>query len=153
MRNIERIVVHCTATRPTATVGALLNHFRSLGWRHPGYHRVVRSDGSVATLLADAGVANGARGYNATSLHVAYIGGLDAGGRPADTRTAAQRTALADVLQTWKNRYPRARIVGHRDLSPDTNGNGRVDAWERIKECPCFEAAREYANISAHATH
>ena len=153
MRNIERIVVHCTATQPTATVGALLNHFRSLGWCHPGYHRVVGPDGGVTTLLADAGVANGARGFNATSLHVAYIGGLDADGHPADTRTATQRSALADVLQTWKNRYPRARIVGHRDLSPDTNGNGRVDAWERIKECPCFEAAREYANIAAHATH
>ena len=151
MRNIERIVVHCTATKPTATVGALLNHFRSMGWLHPGYHRVVEADGNVTTLLDDAGVANGTRGYNATSLHVAYIGGLDDAGRPADTRTTAQRTALAALLQTLKGRYPQARIVGHRDLSPDANGNGRVEPWVRIKECPCFDAAVEYAHIKASA--
>jgi hypothetical protein len=28
-------------------------------------------------------------------------------------------------------------------LSPDTNYNGIVDPWERIKECPCFEVKAE----------
>ena len=41
-------------------------------------------------------------------------------------------------------RYPDAKVVGHRDLSPDTNYNGIVDPWERIKECPCFEVIEEF---------
>ena len=27
------------------------------------------------------------------------------------------------------------------------NHNGRVDSWERIKECPCFDAIEEYQDI------
>ncbi|MEO4805671.1 N-acetylmuramoyl-L-alanine amidase, partial [Bacteroides thetaiotaomicron] len=42
-------------------------------------------------------------------------------------------------------RYPEAKVVGHRDLSPDTNYNGIVDPWERIKECPCFEVIGEFS--------
>ena len=35
-----------------------------------------------------------------------------------------------------------------RDLSPDRNHNGVVDPWERIKECPCFDAMTEYMDIN-----
>lgn len=68
-------------------------------------------------------------------------------GRPADTRTAAQKRTLVALLRSLRADYPGARIVGHRDLSPDVNGNGRVDKWERTKECPCFDAAEEYADL------
>jgi len=56
---------------------------------------------------------------------------------------------LPDVLPAepflWLQRYPEAKVVGHRDLSPDTNYNGIVDPWERIKECPCFEVIGEFS--------
>ena len=38
--------------------------------------------------------------------------------------------------------------MGHRDISPDLNHNGVVDPWERIKECPCFDAMTEYMDIN-----
>ena len=47
-------------------------------------------------------------------------------------------------MKLLKGRYPDAEILGHRDISPDANGNGIVDSWERIKECPCFDAKVEY---------
>ena len=34
-----------------------------------------------------------------------------------------------------------SRLCGHRDLSPDLNGNGEIEPEEWIKECPCFDAA------------
>jgi N-acetylmuramoyl-L-alanine amidase len=37
--------------------------------------------------------------------------------------------------------HPGSRVCGHRDLSPDLNGNGKVDPWERLKECPCYEVS------------
>ena len=43
--------------------------------------------------------------------------------------------------------WPRAKICGHRDFSPDKNGNGVIDPWEYIKACPCFDARHEYAYI------
>lgn len=31
-------------------------------------------------------------------------------------------------------------MVGHRDLSPDLNGDGVVRENEWVKACPCFDA-------------
>ena len=85
-----------------------------------------------------------ARGYNAISLGVCYEGGLDENGKAADTRTPLQKEALHHLVKELLQRYPEAKVVGHRDLSPDTNYNGIVDPWERIKECPCFEVSDEF---------
>ena len=62
--------------------------------------------------------------------------------------TASRQSWSVDaLLKELRNRYPEAKIMGHRDISPDKNHNGVVDPWERIKECPCFDAIPEYADI------
>ncbi len=147
MRKIERIFVHCTASSQTWGVGELSAEFKRKGWKNPGYHYVVTSDGRIHQMLDDSKVSNGVKGYNSTSVNVAYVGGIDAKGKAVDNRTAAQKKALVDLLKILRKRYPKARILGHRDISPDQNGNGRVDQWERIKECPCFDAITEYKDI------
>lgn len=91
-----------------------------------------------------------ARGYNAISLGVCYEGGLDENGKAADTRTPRQKEALHRLVHELLQRYPEAKVVGHRDLSPDTNYNGIVDPWERIKECPCFEVIENSPLINYH---
>ena len=83
-------------------------------------------------------------GSNAISLGVCYEGGLDENGKAADTRTSRQKEAMHRLVSELLQRYPDAKVVGHRDLSPDTNYNGIVDPWERIKECPCFEVIEEF---------
>lgn len=135
--------MHCTASRGDADVESVRAVFRARGWKRPGYHYVIDASGEVTQLLDESLTANGVRGYNATSVHVAYIGGIDAGGRPADTRTEAQRRALRTVVAGVLSRHPDAEVLGHRDISPDTNGNGIVDPWERIKECPCFDVKND----------
>ena len=64
-----------------------------------------------------------------------------------DNRTEEQKAGLRQLLKELRQRYPDAKIMGHRDISPDKNHNGVVDPWERIKECPCFDAIPEYADI------
>lgn len=147
MREIKRIFVHCTASSQTWGVNELSKEFKRKGWKNPGYHYVVTSDGRIHQMLDDSKVSNGVKGYNSTSVNVAYVGGIDAKGKAVDNRTAAQKKALVDLLRILRKRYPKARILGHRDISPDQNGNGRVDQWERIKECPCFDAITEYKDI------
>jgi N-acetylmuramoyl-L-alanine amidase len=66
---------------------------------------------------------------------------------PADTRTESLKKSLIRVLSILKKLHPKAAIRGHRDFSRDNNGNGIVDAWERIKESPCFDAIPEYQGI------
>ena len=147
MRKIERIFIHCTAGSQRQTVDDLRAEFKAKKWRNPGCHYVVLSDGAVRQLLGEQFVSNGVKGYNSTSINVAYTGGIDADGKAVDNRTEAQKTSLVRLLKELRVRYPKAEIMGHRDISPDTNGNGIVDPWERIKECPCFDAITEYKDI------
>lgn len=131
--------MHCTATAQTATVHSILRYWREkLGWKMPGYHYIISADGTITQLAEDERICNGATGWNSTSLHVAYIGGIikTANGiRSRDTRTAAQKLALERLLSALHGRYPKAFIEGHRDL-PNVG-----------KECPCFDAIPEYEHI------
>lgn len=139
MRKIDHIVVHCTGTTPDATLEGMKMHWKSLGWKNPGYHVVIRKDGNVVILADSDDIVNGVKGYNVKSLHVAYIGGLEKHGRPGCTLTEDQKKSLAVVLLQWAKKYPDAKIVGHRDLSPDIDGDGRIEVCEWLKQCPCFD--------------
>lgn len=147
MRKIERIFVHCTASSQTWGKDELLREFANKGWLHPGYHIAIDAKGVVHRLAEDGTITNGVKGYNSTAINVAYIGGIDSNGKGVDNRTNEQKKALREVLKGLKAKYPDAVILGHRDISPDTNGNGIVDPWERIKECPCFDAIKEYKDL------
>lgn len=147
MRTIKRIFIHCTAGNQNQTIDNLMAEFKNKGWKNPGYHYVVKPDGRVVQLLDEKLISNGVKGYNSNSINVAYIGGIDKNGKAIDNRTDAQKASLVELLKTLRSRYPNVEILGHRDISPDTNSNGIVDAWERIKECPCFDAKNEYKDL------
>lgn len=147
MRQIKYIFVHCTAGSQKQTVEDLKAEFKAKGWNAPGYHYVIALDGKVTKLLDTDKVSNGVKGYNSNSINVAYIGGIDENGKPKDTRTDMQKKALLQLLKWLKVEHLGAEIMGHRDISPDKNGNGIVDPWERIKECPCFDAKEEYKSL------
>lgn len=146
-RKINKIFVHCTASRQTWTVDALLREFTAKGWHYPGYHWVVERDGKRTQLMTEDLPSNGVKGHNSGSINIAYMGGISRTGKPIDNRTPEQKQSLRELLQELRQRYPDAKIMGHRDISPDLNHNGKVDPWERIKECPCFDAIEEYADI------
>lgn len=136
MRIIKHIVLHCTATPATSTVESIQNFWQNtLGWKNPGYHKIIKADGTIVELLSESQIANGVKGHNANSLHVSYIGGQNG----KDTRTNPQKKALKKVVKDWHAKYPEADILGHRDLSPDINGDGIIEPWEWTKECPSFD--------------
>lgn len=147
MRSIKYIAVHCTAGSQKATVRDLEIEFRRKGWKNPGYHYVITEDGKIHQMLDTEKVSNGVKGFNSVTVNVAYTGGIDANGQSEDNRTGAQKDSLRKLLKLLKRKYPEAVIQGHRDFSPDKNGNGVVDSWERIKDCPCFNAKTEYKDI------
>ncbi len=150
MREIKYIAVHCTATAQGTSVKRLLDIFRARGFKTPGYHYAITPDGTIHQLVEEEKVSNGVKGFNSVSINVAYFGGIELQGAKVvavDNRTPEQRESLLKLLKELKARYPKALIQGHRDFSPDTNGNGKVDPWERIKECPCFDAKIEYKDL------
>ena len=141
MRKIDLIVIHCSATRADRdfTEADLEVCHRRRGFNGTGYHYYIRKSGVTVATRPEACIGAHVRGYNAHSIGICYEGGLDAKGHPCDTRTVAQRDAMAALLIDLLRRYPGSRVCGHRDLSPDLNGNGEIEPEEWIKQCPCFE--------------
>lgn len=143
-RQITHIFVHCTATLPTVSVESIQQGWRSIGWKNPGYHYIIKADGTIVSLQTEDKASNGVKGYNAHAIHVAYIGGLRVfiGSKIyEDTRTPAQKYALRALLADIHSRYPKAVILGHRSIW----GESTPEKWQKL--CPCFNAIKEYADI------
>ena len=138
MRLITLIVIHCSAVKPDqqSSVAQIDTWHHNRGYKFGvGYHYVIRRDGSIEAGRPEWMVGAHCVNHNKYSIGVCYEGGLDARGQPADTRTAAQKATLRQLLTDLHRRYPRASIVGHHDLNPQ-------------KDCPCIkDVAREYADL------
>ncbi|WP_311561238.1 N-acetylmuramoyl-L-alanine amidase [Prevotella bivia] len=147
MRNIQYIAVHCTASHQSQTIEGLKQEFKRKGWANPGYHYVISPDGKITQLLDEDKVSNGVKGFNSISINVAYIGGIDSNGKPIDNRSAEQKKSLRILLKMLHKKYPNAIIQGHRDFSPDLNKNNKIEPFEYIKACPCFNAKEEYSTL------
>jgi N-acetylmuramoyl-L-alanine amidase len=143
MRKIEIICIHCTATSPSATIQAILNNWRKMGWTSNGYHWLIDRHGIATRLQDDELVSNGVKGHNSRSIHLSYIGGM-AKGKPTDTRTSEQKETLKMLVEEYLLKYPQAKVLGHRDLSPDLNNDGIIEPKEWVKSCPCFEVSKEF---------
>lgn len=144
-RKVTRaIVIHCSATRPDADVGAdwvRAEHLRK-GYADNGYALVIRRSGVVEVGRALDAVGAHVKGRNSDTVGICLIGGLDAQGRPAPTFEAAQLAALKLTVRFLKAIWPGAEVVGHRDLSPDLDGDGTVEPHEWLKQCPCFDVRK-----------
>lgn len=142
MRKINHIMVHCTGTTSDVSVDTIVDYWKLLGWKRPGYHFIVLADGFIVPLLHVGFIANGCKGWNADTIHVAYVGGVEDGteGKYADTRTEAQKQTLRHLLVKLKFLHPSADILGHRDI-----WGKNPAAWQ--KACPCFDAQVEYAYL------
>jgi N-acetylmuramoyl-L-alanine amidase len=151
MAKIKRIMVHCTG-EPSNEVRRKSYYFwlffKKYHWKHFRYHRVIYQDGSWSDLqpipaghkgfgiISDSTMANGCKGANLDSLHVAYVGGIDPlTNAHKDTRTEPQKAALLQTIKEWKQLFGISEVIGHRD-------------WPGVKKsCPCFDARKEYANV------
>jgi N-acetyl-anhydromuramyl-L-alanine amidase AmpD len=149
MRDIDYIVVHCSATSfgKDLDVEDIDRMHKRRGWSGVGYNYVVKLDGTIQNGRPLEKIPAHVKGFNHNSIGICYIGGLDENGKPSDTRTDKQKEALLFKLLTLKRLFPYAKIVGHRDLSPDKDGDGVVERHEWLKSCPCFNASEEYADI------
>lgn len=155
MRDINYIVLHCTAGPQNQTVEAIKEYWsKVLGWKTPGYHHLISADGKDHNLVPIDKISNGVAGHNAKSIHISYIGGVEliqvknkagkvinAIGRPVDNRTDAQKQTMLALVKLYRAKFPKAKIVGHRDFSPDKNRDGIIQPSEWMKTCPSFSVA------------
>lgn len=135
MRKITKIIVHCADTPEGRDDKAadIRRWHKARGFNDIGYHYVVDLDGTIEPGR-DVEIAGAhTTGHNADSIGVCYIGGADTDMKPKDTRTDDQKTALRLLLKYLVQKYPGAKIYGHRDFAK--------------KACPCFDAKTEYQKL------
>jgi N-acetyl-anhydromuramyl-L-alanine amidase AmpD len=90
------------------------------------YHYVIELDGNTVATLPETTKGAHVGGANTGNIGVCYIGGVDKDGKPKDTRTEAQKVALAKIIREYKARFPKIIVLGHRD-------------WPNVKKaCPSF---------------
>ena len=149
MRDINLIVVHCSATTPMQDIGVedIRRWHLARGWRDVGYHKIIRRDGTIEDGRPEIQLGAHARGNNKNSLAVCMVGGVDEYGDPENNYDPIQWSSLRQVLVRWRTLYPETDILGHRDLSPDVNHDGVIDASEWIKACPCFDV-KEWVKVN-----
>jgi len=134
---IEKLIVHCSATREGQhiTIDTIRDwHVNGRGWRDVGYHYIIYLDGTIKKGRADNVQGAHCKKFNSSSLGICYIGGVESDGKtPKDTRTEAQKESLLHVLKTLIAMFPLATIYSHNEFAN--------------KACPSFDATNEYKDL------
>ena len=136
MRNIDKIILHCSATpEGKEYILETIKHLHLIrGFSDVGYHYIVHLDGGIDYCRPISIPGAHCRGHNKASIGVCYIGGMTSDMKnPLDTRTPEQTESLLDLIKTLKRLNPEAKVYGHRDFA--------------AKACPSFDATAEYSNI------
>lgn len=154
-RVIDLIVIHCSASKngvalgtPLRTAAQIIDGWHKvrgfsrqpswrLQWNQPlaaiGYHFLLDIDGAQFSGRHLDEIGAHVAGHNARSIGICCVG--------YDALTLAQWSKLRTLITTLQSNYPAARVVGHRDLSPDLNGDGKITPNEYSKLCPGFSVA------------
>lgn len=131
--SIKYLTIHCTATpEGRDNTAKEVTQWDIDRFGQPSYHWVIELDGdAVRTLNDDQRGAHVAKN-NTGNIGISYVGGtttLNAGAKPKDTRTPAQKKALAALVRKYQAAYPGIIVRGHRD-------------WPGVmKACPSFDVA------------
>ena len=144
------IVIHCSATPPQKNVTAALidSWHRARGWNGIGYHFLIRRDGLIENGRHPDEAGAHVKNFNMQSVGVCLAGGVNNEGRSEDNFTSEQWESLCHLVQTLTLMYPNAEVLGHRDLSPDLDGDGIILKHEWMKDCPCFEVRAWWENVA-----
>ena len=135
MRKINKIIIHCSATKEGNKISAATidRWHKDRGWSGIGYHYVVSLNGNIEYGRHIDKQGAHVKNHNKGSIEICYIGGLDDYLNPKDTRTQEQKESLLDLIKTLKRLNPGATVHGHNEFA--------------AKACPCFNVEEEYCNI------
>ncbi|WP_067516862.1 N-acetylmuramoyl-L-alanine amidase [Endozoicomonas ascidiicola] len=144
MRNIDHIIVHCSATPATMDVDSVTidRWHRERKWLGNGYHYVIKRNGQVESEATGqkcrpldrpgAHVGDCGRGWNKRSIGICLVGGTDAEGKTERNFTPEQMESLKSLLEHLNDCFPNCLIMGHRDLIELTDAANK-------KDCPAFD--------------
>lgn len=139
MRQINKIIIHCSDTPPSMDIGASeIKRWhtdkppKGNGWSDNGYHFVVRRSGELEPGRPEDKPGAHTRGHNADSIGICLVGGRSKDGGAECNFTHRQWTTVYDLVERLTRKYPDAEVYGHNDFSN--------------KPCPTFNAQEWWAS-------
>lgn len=138
MREINKVVVHCSATPPEMDIGVkeIRQWHLERGWKDIGYHYVIRRDGTLEVGRPIELPGAHVRGHNKNSVGICLVGGTDSLLNSEMNFTFNQFDTLRDIYVMTGNVSDLVPIdlgelpwTGHRD-------------FDEGKDCPCFDVSR-----------
>jgi N-acetylmuramoyl-L-alanine amidase len=137
MREITEIILHCTATplgRDVHIDEVRRWHVQGRNWSDVGYHFLITLDGCLERGRELPVIGAHTKGRNLKSIGVAYVGGLDREGNPADTMTCEQEETFEHLVFSLQMVLARQlEISGHNDHSS--------------KACPGFSVKKKWPKL------
>lgn len=140
MRQINEIIIHCSATRPDQDITAKQIHQYHVThnkWQGIGYHFLIRLDGTIEGGRPISMIGAHTSGHNQRSIGICYAGGIvNVNGKtlPKDTRTPEQIRSMYCLVRTLLHCFPEInKISGHNEYAN--------------KACPCFDVKGEFQEI------
>lgn len=131
MRRIDKIIIHCSATPEgrAVTVQEIEKWHKEKGYNGIGYHYIIGLNGEVWKGRDINLIGAHTQGQNANSIGVCYVGGCDKNMKAKDTRTAAQKIALLNLVKELKRQFPTATIHGHNEYAAKACPSFNVKSW------------------------
>ena len=144
MRDIDKIILHCSATREgqdfdVATIRKWHTDPKSeggRGWSDIGYHYLIRNDEHGTIELGRPIQRQGAhvRGENETSIGIVYIGGVDKDLKAKDTMTDVQEKSFLKLVEAIRLIFGNIPVFGHNDFTNQ-------------KACPSFKVSEKFPEL------
>ena len=142
MRKINKIIIHCSATREGRNydVEEIRRWHLKRGWSDIGYHYLIHLDGNIEEGRPIERMGAHTTGQNRNSIGICYVGGVEATRNskgkftPKDTRTLEQKDSLIKLMHELIYKYNKDMTIhGHNEYAN--------------KACPSFNVQEEYANL------
>ena len=142
MRKINKIIIHCSATREGRNydVEEIRRWHLKRGWSDIGYHYLIHLDGKIEEGRPIERMGAHTTGQNRNSIGICYVGGVEATRNskgkftPKDTRTLEQKNSLIKLMHELIYKYNKDMTIhGHNEYAN--------------KACPSFNVQEEYANL------
>lgn len=135
MRDINTIIIHCSATPAPMDIGVeeIREWHVEKGWSDIGYHYVIRRNGTLEAGRPLELQGSHVYGENSDSIGICLVGGTTASGDALFNFTSNQMLCLMNVVQNLSSTYS-AKVAGHRDFNSK-------------KECPCFDVKQFFKEV------
>ena len=133
MRKINKIILHCSATRPSQDIGKEeINAWHlAQGWSGIGYHFVIRRDGALEHGRDISETGAHCFNHNKGSIGICLIGGVTendiaiAENNFTEEQFAELERLVKMLLADYASSSQEIKVHGHNDFAN--------------KGCPCFD--------------